>query len=110
HYVLSNGVLYVTGTVNSGSPYYDGGGDFQQWGGWHTNAGTYTVGTDLGQLGGVRLSSFTVGGGTLVTPSISVDYANFIQSGGTNRISGDVGVGTGAGMATFTLSGGLLTD
>jgi hypothetical protein len=35
---------------------------------------------------------------------------DFAQSGGTNQVSGTVGVGTGRGAATFTLAGGLLTD
>jgi hypothetical protein len=108
HYVLSNGVLYVSSTVSSGN--YDGGGDFQQWGGWHTNAGTHVIGVDDGQLGGLRRSSFTLGGGTMVTASISIDYGSLVQSGGTNRVSGDVDVGTGDGDAKFMLSGGLLAD
>jgi hypothetical protein len=108
HYVLSNGVLCVTGTVSSGSPYYDGRGDFQQWGGWHTNAGTFVIGNDLGQLGGLRASSFTLGGGTMITPSISINYGSFSQSGGTNHVSASINVGTGYGDATFALSGGLL--
>lgn len=110
HYILSDGVLYVSGTVSSGSPSYDGGGDFQQWGGWHTNAGTIVIGQDMGQLGGLRLSSFALGGGTMLTPSVSISLGTFTQSGGTNQVSGDVRVGNGRGLATNILTGGLLTD
>jgi hypothetical protein len=109
HYVLSNGVLCVSSILYSGSPYTGAGGDFQQWGGWHTNAETHVVGQEMGGLGGPRLSSFTLGGGTMSTPLITVDYGDFVQSGGTALVS-DLHVGTGMGRATFTLSGGLIRD
>jgi len=101
-YVLSNGVLCVSSTVRAWL------GDFQQWGGWHTNAGTEVAG-DIFPNWDIRTGRFTLGGGTLITPSISVKLGDFTQSGGTNQVSGDVRVGTGT-PATFTLSGGLLTD
>jgi hypothetical protein len=102
-YVLSNGVLCVSNTVRSWMS------SFQQWGGWHTNAGTQVAG-DTRPNWEIRSGSFTLGGGTLITPSITVQLGDFTQSGGTNRVSGDVGIGIGGAWSTFTLSGGLLTD
>jgi hypothetical protein len=102
-YLLTNGVLCVSNSVRSWM------GSFQQWGGWHTNAGTAVDG-DVFPNFVIHTGSFTLGGGTLITPSISVNLGDFIQSGGTNQVSGAVGVGTGRGLATFTLAGGLLTD
>jgi hypothetical protein len=102
-YVLSNGVLCVSNTVRSWMS------RFQQWGGWHTNAGTEVAG-DTRPNWEIRSGSFTLGGGTLITPSITVELGDFTQSGGTNRVSGDVGIGIGGAWSTFTLSGGLLTD
>jgi hypothetical protein len=108
-YVLSNGVLCVSSTVHSWM------GDFLQWGGWHTNAGTEVTG-GIYPNWEIRTGSFTLGGGTLVTPSISVALGTFTQSGGTNQVSGNVNIGIpmpgreGGSPATFTLAGGLLTD
>jgi hypothetical protein len=101
-YILSNGVLCVSSTVRSWLS------SFEQWGGWHTNAGTQV---DGGVYPGfeIRTGSFTLGGGTLITPSISINLGYFTQSAGTNCVSGDVGVGTGRGLASFNLAGGLLT-
>src|SRR5437764_8302404 len=102
-YILSNGVLCVSGTIRAWLS------SFQQWGGWHTNAGTEVSG---GTFPGweIRTGSFTLGGGTLITPSINVKLGDFTQSGGANRVSGNVAIGTDGSPATFTLSGGLLTD
>jgi hypothetical protein len=102
-YILSNGVLCVSSTVRSWM------GSFQQWGGWHTNAGTEVNG-DVFPSFVIHTGSFTLGGGTLITPSISINLGDFTQSAGTNHVSGTIGVGTGRGLATFTLAGGLLTD
>lgn len=103
-YILSNGVLCASGTVCSKTS-----GDFQQWGGWHTNAGTQVYG-DIFPIWQIEAGSFTLGGGTLITPSISAALGDFTQSGGTNQVSGEVGVGPGGAPASFTLTGGLLTD
>jgi len=102
-YVLSNGVLCVTGTVQSWLT------TFEQWGGWHTNAGTQVKGETFPGFE-IRTGSFTLGGGTLITPSINLGLGNFAQSGGTNLVSGEVGVGLSDAPASFTLSGGLLAD
>ncbi len=102
-YALSNGVLCVSGTVRAWM------GSFQQSGGWHTNAGTEVAGETMPNWE-IRTGSFTLGGGTLITPSISVDFGNFTQSGGTNRVSGEVELGTDGSPAMFMLSGGVLTD
>jgi hypothetical protein len=102
-YVLSNGVLYVTGSVISWMS------SFQQWGGWHTNAGTRVTGETLPSFY-LRTGSFTLGGGILITPSISVSLGDFAQSGGTNYVSGEVDLGSDKSPATFELSGGVLAD
>jgi hypothetical protein len=102
-YVLSNGVLCVSSTVRSWMS------SFEQWGGWHTNAGTEVAGDTLPDFE-IRTGSFILGGGNLITPSISVDLADFSQSGGTNYVSGEVDIGKDGSPASFTLSGGLLTD
>jgi hypothetical protein len=100
-YVLSNGVLRVVG--QSGA---DAGGDFQQWGGWHTNGVTVVRGYG-GAPEGSRVARFTLGGGMLETPGILMeDLSVFLQSGGTNRVSGQVDLEF---LAGFTLTGGLLT-
>src|SRR5258706_13968430 len=83
HFVLSNGVVCVSSTVWSG--YYGAGGDFQQWGGWHTNAGILVKG-DTAPNWVLKTSSFKLGGGTLITPSISIGLGDFTQSGVTNRV------------------------
>jgi hypothetical protein len=103
-YVLSNGVLKVSNYTRS-----DGGGNFQQWGGLHTNAETRVTGYDDGRHG-PRLGGFTLGGGILLTPSISINFGGLLQSGGTNRVSGNVVVGTQGQLSSFRLTGGLLTD
>ena len=102
-YVLSNGVLCVSNTVRSWMS------SFQQWGGWHTNAGTEVTG-DTFPNNVIRTGSFALGGGILITPYISVNLGNFTQTAGTNSVNGDVGVGTGRGLANLSLSGGLITD
>jgi hypothetical protein len=102
-YVLSNGVLSVSSTVRAWL------GTFEQWGGWHTNAGTEVAG-DTFPNWEIRTGSFTLGGGTLITPSITVERGNFVQSAGTNTVSGNVGIGIGNAWSTFTLTGGVLTD
>src|SRR4029077_17498024 len=87
-YVLSNGVLCVSNTVRSWMS------SFQQWGGWHTNAGTEVAGDTLANCQ-IRHRSFPLCGGTLITPSINVSLGDFIQSGGTNHVSSEVDLGTG---------------
>jgi hypothetical protein len=64
----------------------------------------------MGPQGGMRLSHFSLGGGTMVTPSIDISLGDFVQSEGTNQVSGDLRVGNGRGLATNILTGGLLTD
>jgi hypothetical protein len=103
-YVLSNGVLNV-----SGQTFCDGGGSFRQWGGVHTNAGTELKGYDDGRRG-PRYGGLALGAGLFLTPYIGIDFGSFLQSGGTNRVSGAVVLGTAGHDSTFTLSGGELAD
>jgi hypothetical protein len=103
-YILSNGVLNVSSTVRSWT-----GGGFAQWGGSHTNASTEVRG-EIYPGWEIRAGHYVLGGGTLVTPSISIRLGDFSQSDGINQVSGEVAVGTAGSPAQFNLSGGLLTD
>ncbi len=99
-YVLSNGVLQVTGGSGAGA-----GGDFQQWGGWHTNDSTGVSGYS-GDPQGPRVASFTLGGGILSTRFVTMsDVSRFLQSGGTNFACEHVALEF---FSTYTLTGGRL--
>jgi hypothetical protein len=102
-YVLSNGVLFATGSLTLGPP-----GSFAQWGGLQTNNGINVEGS-LDRFGAAQPSSFVLGAGTVFTPFINVGIATFAQSGGSNFVSGAVTL-SGAASNVFKLSGGRLAD
>ncbi len=103
HFVLSNGVLYVSNLT-----YSHDGGDFQQWGGLHTNAGTVLAGESVAPYHDKNLAKHILGGGTLLTPSIDINYGTFTQSGGTNLVATHVAIGEL--LASYILSSGVLCD
>lgn len=87
-YTLTNGTLMAS-SLDVGifeSPidvYSDSGNTFIQSGGYHTNGAVSINGLNNGYYG-VFLSYYQLSGGTLATPSISVNVRQFAQSEGTN--------------------------
>lgn len=111
-YILSNGVLFVSGQVS-----LNGYGSFTQSGGFQTNSGLGVVAT--GGYSVAAVPSFSLSGGVMATPDLFVQ-GNFAQSGGTNLISGDLyfsGMripiefpqGNYNLVGSFSFSGGLLS-
>jgi hypothetical protein len=101
-YVLSNGVLVI--------PYLEVGlsGSFDQFG------GSCTVKGGLSVTGGERAENYwlwgagSLAGGNLSANSFSVSIGNFMQSGGTNEVAGELAIGPTPVNSVYTLSGGLL--
>src|SRR5262249_5911095 len=83
-YNLTNGILQVFGNI-----VVNGRGIFNQMAGSQTNAGISLAGFDP-RLSGVGIGSFFLGGGTVSTASIGLNFGTYIQSGGTNHVTGDV--------------------
>ncbi len=102
-YILSNGVLYASGTVTIGPP-----GVFSQWGGLETNAGFIVAGS-LDQFSNPQPAAATLGGGINLSSSFSVNIGTMTQSAGSNMISGNLMVSSGP-VSIYQLSGGLLID
>lgn len=103
-YSLAYGYLFA-GEVSVGP-----GCAFSQSGGVNSNAGISLAGTYV--LHGPRPAYFTLSGGQLSTPGISVSFGSFTQYGGTNQVSGDINlIGTGYGASQYySLSGGQLSE
>ena len=101
-YVLSNGVLVIPDLEIGLS------GSFDQFGGSCTVKGGISVtGSERGEnywLWGAGSQS----GGNLSANSFSVSIGNFMQSGGTNDVAGELAIGPTPVNSVYTLSGGLL--
>ena len=125
-YTLSSGVLTVSGNTfigGSGLPdgLQDGIGTFTQTGGTHTTLGDMNVGGGLGtyNLSGTGVlntgityvnsdngSSFNQSGGTHNTGYLNVYGGDYLLSGGTINVAGNMGVGGPFNSARVTQSGG----
>ena len=110
-YVLSNGVVAVSSSTTLRAL-----GTFDQWDGVHTIASNLVMrGSDLGQLGGIAPAVYSLRNGTLSAMSLSMWIANFVQEGGSNRITGDIDIGFSFSSqypnspTLYTLNGGFLS-
>jgi fibronectin-binding autotransporter adhesin len=108
-WTLSDGELHVTTGEVVGNA---GTGVFIQSGGTHTIAGDLSIAATAGSAGTFTLSdgSLQVAGNErigLVPGAVPASTNAFIQSGGTNQVSGTLIVGAGGG-GLYTLSGGTI--
>jgi hypothetical protein len=78
-------------------------GHFTQYGGYHTNGGMTMTG-GIGQQDVVVTSSYSLNGGTLETPFITVNRGGFNHYVGTNR----VGTISMSNASTYVIKSGLL--
>jgi len=102
NYTLSNGVL-ITSTVSIG-PY----GSFAQWGGSHTSTGI-SLGGDTVYFGAPGYASYALSGGNLSVGNLALSLAYFSQGGGTNRVAGELRLGSpGLYGSSYNLGAGLL--
>ncbi|HWQ91471.1 MAG TPA: hypothetical protein VN673_07350 [Clostridia bacterium] len=101
-YTLSNGMLVTPKTAIHML------GDFYQWGGTHI-AGTVTVHGAFGppRPGTVNLATYRLHGGNLSAGSFSLLFGDYLQTGGTNLISGELSLPYSWGTY-LELQGGLL--
>jgi hypothetical protein len=107
-YTLTDGTL-VASSLDVGvfhnpiDAYSDSGNTFIQAGGYHTNGAVSIEGE--ADYYGVFLCYYRLSGGTLATPSISVNVGQFVQSGGTN----DVGAVSIKDDSNYQITGGELS-
>jgi hypothetical protein len=95
-YTLSNGVLISTSTALGSF------GSMEQSGGTH-------IADSLQLEGDETAPSYTLSGGVLSTRHLAMELGNFVQSGGTNQIAGDLTVmWKTLYNSTFQLRGGSL--
>lgn len=104
NYRLSEGVLNTTGTFVS---FY---GNFDQQGGSHVVQGAFSVvGTIIQRNPGFTVDAYaTLDGGMSSCQSLNVEIAVFSQTGGTNRVAGDLTLARTQPGTFYNLSGGDL--
>jgi hypothetical protein len=104
-YTLNGGVLTASSLLlpPTSSRYGYAGSSFYQGGGYFTNGGVNMNGvTD--QRNGLQPSIYTLNGGELDTPSITMNQASFNHYGGTNR----VGILSISNSPAYVINSGLL--
>jgi hypothetical protein len=105
-FILGDGIL-AANSLNIGD-FSDGyavnPGTFTQFGGYHTNGAIEIDGTYVGAHAEPVLPHYELSGGTLCTPSISLNIGGVVQSGGTNEAE-TIKIGS---ASDYILSGGWL--
>ena len=101
-FTLSNGVLVTTSTALG--PF----GSMEQSGGTHIADSLQLEGDETAPNVGTA-PTYTLAGGLLSTHRLGLNFANFMQSGGTNQVAGNFSVmWKTLYNSTFQLRGGLL--
>jgi len=103
-YTMSNGVFIADAMVLNSF------GTFSQWNGSNAISGAITItGAEFFPGGNFGPGRYELNGGILSAGSLYLNIGSYSQSGGTNRITGDV-IMVQNSYNYFSLSGGLLCD